>query len=127
MEEPMHGVEERGEGKFGLVVGIAVLVLGGFFLINAVPVYFADWELGDRMDAAAVGVPNVNGNVVAKEKVWEAAQELELTAYLDKNDIQVTLGGGKRRINLSYQREVTYLPGVKKMVTFKHDVSQPVF
>jgi hypothetical protein len=127
MEEPMHGAKERGEGKFGLIVGIVVLALGAFFLMNVVPVYFADWELGDRMETAALGVPNHSGDKVSQEKVWEAVQELELTPYLDKDGIRVALAGGKRRITLSYQREVTYLPGYKKMVTFEHDVSVPVF
>ncbi len=123
----MHGVEERGEGKFGLVVGIAVLVLGGFFVVKTMPVYFADWELGDRMEAAALGVPNVSGDRIAQEKVWKAVQELGLTPYIEKNGIRVITAGGRRRITLSYEREVTYLPGYKKRVTFEHDVSQTLF
>ena len=123
----MHGAKERGEGKFGLIVGIVVLALGAFFLMNVVPVYFADWELGDRMETAALGVPNHSGDKVSQEKVWEAVQELELTPYIQKNGIRVSTASGKRNISLSYEREVTYLPGYKKLVTFEHDVSVPVF
>jgi hypothetical protein len=127
MEGPMRGVKEKGEGKFGLIVGLVVLGLGGYFLANAAPVYFADWELGDRIGAAALGPPTPGADQASREKVWAAVQELDLTDYIPKNGIAVSTYSGKRRIAVSYEREVTFLPGYKKVVQFEHHVDQPVF
>lgn len=123
----MNAVREKGEGRFGLVVGILVLLLGGFMIFNAAPVYFAHWALLDEMDNAALGPPNRAYDEVAHNKVWAAVEELSLDEYVAWDDIVIRTGAGKRRISVSYQREVQFLPGFKRMMDFDSEISQPVF
>jgi hypothetical protein len=127
MEEDMSFRNAKGEGKFGAIVGIVVLVLAIYMIVSAGPVYLADFQLQDRMETAALGPPTPQGNTAAHKKIMIAIEDLELQDYLGPMDVRVIMASGKRKIDCSYQREVTFLPGFKRTITFTHKVDQPVF
>ena len=120
-----HG--ERGEGKLGLLVGLAVLAAVGYVFWNAGPVYWADWQLQDRMKSACLTPPNPAGDRQSMERLMDAVEDLGLREYLGPREFSVVLAGGRRTISCAYEREVEYLPGVVRMVRFEYTVEQPVF
>ena len=117
----------RGEGKFGAIVGIVVLILAGYAIVNAGSVYLTDFRLQDKMEVAALGLPTPAGDAASHKKIMLAIEELELQEYLSPPDVKVRRVGGNRKIDCSYEREVKFLPGYSRMITFTHSVDQPVF
>jgi len=118
---------ESGEGKFGLFVSLVLLAAAIYSGVKVIPVYSADWQFEDAMRASALGVPNETGNSACRKMLQRAIDDNGLAGYLSASDCTVTLAGNSRRVACSYQREVTYLPGVVRMVVFEHKVEQVVF
>jgi hypothetical protein len=120
-----HG--ERGEGKLGLLVGLAVLAGVCYAFYSAGPVFWADWQLEDRMKSASLTPPNPAGDRQSMERLMDAVKDLELEDYLGPREFSVILAGGRRTISCAYEREVTFLPGVVRQMSFEHHIEQPVF
>ncbi len=118
---------ERGEGKLGLIMGLAVLAAVGYVFLNAGPVYWANWQLQDRMKAAALTPPNPSGNKQSMERLMDAVTDLELEEFVGPREFTVSLAGGRRTISCRYERLVKYFPGVERIEVFEYKVEQPVF
>jgi hypothetical protein len=118
---------ERGKGQFELIIGLAVLGAVCYAFYSAGPVYWADWQLEDRMKSASLTAPNPAGDKQSMERLMDAVEDLELEEYLGPQEFSVILAGGRRTISCAYEREVTYLPGVVRTVSFEHSIEQPVF
>ena len=117
----------KGEGKFGAIVGVVVLILAIYAIVNAGSVYLTDYRLQDKIEVAALGLPTAAGDKLSHKKIMLAITELELQEYLSDLDVKVRRVGSNRKIDCSYEREVKFLPGFSKMITFTHTVNQPVF
>ena len=117
----------KGEGKFGLIVGIVVLILAIYAIVNAGSVYLTDFRLQDKIEVAALGLPTAAGDELAHKKIMLAITELDLQDYLSPPDVKDRRVGSNRKIDCSYEREVKFLPGYSRMITFTHSVDQPVF
>jgi hypothetical protein len=118
---------EKGEGKLGAIFGFVVLAAAIYAGVNAGPIYLANWRLEDTMHEAALAAPNAAGDAVARKRVMEAVDELGLSDYIGAADVHVQFAAGKRSISASYEREVRFLPGWKKTITFNPSVEQIVF
>jgi hypothetical protein len=119
---------QRGEGKIGMVISLVLLVAAGYAAFNALPVYWADWQLQDKMKAAALGPPNDRADKSSRKRLNEAIVEIGLAEYVGPeagNDCQIRRIGSDRQITCYYEREVQWLPGFKRLTVFDHHISQP--
>ena len=126
METNRH--DQRGEGKFGMVVGLALIAAVVYAGFNALPVYWADWQLEDKMKAAALGPPNDRADKSSRKRLNDAIDDIGLAEYVGPqagNDCEIRRLGHERQITCYYERDVKWLPGFVRHTVFEHHVSQP--
>ena len=86
---------QRGEGKVGLVVGLLFVAAAVYAGFNALPVYWADWQLQDKMQAAALGPPNERADRNSKKRLNDSISEIGLARWVGPqsgNDCEVRRG-----------------------------------
>jgi hypothetical protein len=103
---------QRGEGKVGCLIMIAIAVVVGFILAKTIPVYLDKLDFEDQLEkvASEAGARNYPVETI-QERVIELCKVKEFDA--SKEDIHVEKTGGNRpggevRIDIKYQRTVDY-------------------
>lgn len=113
----------RGEGGFGTIVGLVLLVLVSIALVKIVPLHVKGNTVYDAMQEQA----NF-GTVKRFEKIqydiYQVAQENGVPLPL--NEIKVSKWAANIRIEAKYQMSVKVL-GYNYVYTFDKSVEKPVF
>ncbi len=113
----------RGEGAFGLVVGLAVLFVVAVALVRIVPLHIHGNEVLDAMNEAAnFGGLKPLGKL--QMDVYIKAQESKVP--LQMQDIRVEKNGQYIVIAARYQQTADIF-GYKYVYTFDKKVEKPVF
>jgi hypothetical protein len=117
-------ITERGEGKFGCILWLAVLGLAVLISMKLIPVKIASAELYDFMDdqARASGV-NTTAETV-KKNILARAEQLHLP--LDKDHVTVERVGDNLRMTAEYTVPVDIL-GFTYNWHFRHELDRPIF
>ena len=119
----MRRARIRGEGAFGLVVGLAILFVVVVALVRIVPLHVHGNEVLDAMNEAA----NFGG-LKSPEKlqldVYLKAQEAKVP--LQMQDVRVERSGTYIVISARYKQTVDVL-GVSYTYNFDKKVEKPVF
>jgi hypothetical protein len=118
---------ERGEGKFGGLVSLAIFLAFCWAVFNVAPIYMANYQLGDKLLEVCRLHKGLNPDDKIKDLVLTAVRENGLTGFISKEDVKVETRENARRIRIEYQRTAKVLPGWTRTFTFKHDVDQPFF
>ncbi len=116
---------QRGEGKIGCIVSLAVFVIAGAAAIKAVPVLWGDNELESTAKdfatrAGQMSVPQIEVQIKTK------ARELEIPEALAPGAIKVTTtgpGDGTCHVYLTYTRKVDFYGVYQWSKVVKSDVS----
>lgn len=118
-----RGARRRGEGAFGAIVGIALLVVAGFALIKIVPLHITGNTVLDAMNEGA----NF-GSVKPFDKIaYEIyVKATEAGAPLPLNEIKIRKHGNDIIIDAKYTQSVTVL-GYKYTYSFDKTVQKPTF
>jgi hypothetical protein len=118
---------QKGEGKMGGMISLAALVAFGYAVWNVAPVYYADFNLGDKM----VEVCRLHPAQAAEDKIRDVlmrtVREEGLAEYVTRADFKIQTRENARRITLEYERKAKVLPGWVRTFKFSKDVDQPFF
>lgn len=119
----MRRTRIRGEGAFGLVVGLAVLFVVVVALFKVVPLHIRGNEILDAMSEAANfgGLKSVER---LQQDIYFKAQEARVP--LQMQDIRVEKSGTYIVISARYQ-QTTDIFGYKYVYRFDKKVEKPVF
>lgn len=113
----------RGEGAFGAIVGIVVLVLAGIALVKIVPLHITGNVVYDAMNEQANFGSVKPFDKIAYEVYVKAS---DAGAPLPLNEIKVRKHGNDIIIEAKYEKSVTVL-GFKYTYRFDRTVQKPTF
>ena len=113
----------RGEGAFGAIVGIAVVVVVGIALFKIVPLHIAGNTVYDAMSEQA-NFAGVKPLEKIQYEVFVVAQEAGTPLTIQ--DIKIRRHGSDVTIEAKYTQQVVVL-GYKYSYTFDKSVTKPVF
>jgi hypothetical protein len=122
----MRPDSERGEGKFGTIVGLLIMAAMAFAGWNVIPVYYADYSFSDKMIELARLQRYNNPDEEIMRKLMKEARELKIEAYVTPQSCQINTADHNRKIACKYDRTVEVLPGYKRKFTFEHLADQPL-
>ena len=113
----------RGEGAFGTIVGIVVVVLVGIALFKIVPLHIAGNKVLDAMNEQAnfAGVKTLDK---IQYEIFVAAQEAGTPLTIQ--DIKIRRHGGDVIVEAKYTQKVSVL-GYQYIYAFDKTVQKPVF
>ena len=122
----MGARSQRGEGRFGTIVGILLFAAVAFAVWNVAPVYYANYEFADKMiEIARTPRFRATDDKVMDLLMKEAAEQ-RINGYLNRQSCRIETQDAFRRIRCEYQREVEILPGWKHVFQFKNATDQPL-
>ncbi len=123
----MRRSSERGEGRLGGLVLLVVLAAVGLAAWRLVPVYYAHYDLVDKVNeicrAPRYRAPTEEA---VQRMLMEEVRRRDLSEWIGPGDFQVVTTDHNRRITLTYEREVEVLPGWKKLFKFEFTADQPL-
>ena len=114
---------ERGEGQFGCLVGLAILLVAGLIAYRMIPVKVKAAELRDTVvdESKSAGQHNdkqIMANILTK------AEQLELP--VTEKDVKINRRASMITVEVEYTVPVPF-PGYTYMWDFKHRAENPVF
>lgn len=113
----------RGEGAFGTIVGIVIVILVGIALFKIVPLHIAGNRVLDAMDEQA----NFAGVKPLEKLQYEVFREAQAAGTpLTLQDIKVRRHGSEVIIEAKYMQKVSVL-GYQYNYVFDRTVQKPVF
>jgi hypothetical protein len=113
----------RGEGAFGTIVGIAVVVIVGIVIFKVVPLHIAGNSVLDAMSEQA-NFAGVKGLEKIQYEIFIVAQEAGTPLLLQ--DIKLRRQGTDIVVEAKYTQKVSVL-GYQYVYTFDKSVQKPVF
>jgi len=117
----MQSSRQHGKAEFSTLLFFGVLALGGWIAWKVGPVYIDHWGFRDRVEEICrTPKYKVKSSDTINEMLIQAVRKYEMTEWIGKENFQVTTTDTRRRIELSYEREVDILPGWKH--TFKMEL-----
>jgi hypothetical protein len=118
---------QRGEGKLQSILTLAVLAGFVFAAWNVAPVYFANYELKDKMREIARLGKGQNPDDRIMERLLTSVRENGLEEWVTKSNFTITTRESSRRIVLDYERKAKVLPGFERTFKFHEEVDEPFF
>jgi hypothetical protein len=117
---------ERGEGRFGSIIGLLILAAVVYCAWNAGPAYVANWELKDKMQETA----RLPRGTYSDDKILDVLEkylrEEQLTPYVSRSSFRINTRDTGRGISVVYERKVKFLPGIERSVRFEPSVDQTI-
>ena len=99
---------ERGEGKFKVLVFLVLFVSFIFVGFKTVPAYVAEYQLADKMqEVARFSVVNRQNEEQVRDAIFKVIQDLDIPAT--KEDIKVTSTNSLVTISVDYRVPVDLL------------------
>ena len=123
---------ERGEGSWGNLFMLIFTTLLAIATFSAGPVFLQNFRLEDKLtDISRTFPPGEEGNILAREAVANAIEELKMTEFVNaEEDCSVTSQGtigGTRTVKCNYTREYKLLPGMMRKYNFAPSATSPTF
>jgi len=114
---------ERGEGQFGCLVGIVVLLIACVIAYKMIPVKVKAADLRDTVvdEAKSAGQ---HSDAVMMQNILRKADELELP--LTEDNIEIQRQSGYVRVEVEYTVPVEF-PGYTYQWSFHHKTENPIF
>jgi hypothetical protein len=122
----MRSISERGEGKLGTIVGLAVLVGALLAAWNIVPIFIADYSFADKLHEFARMNRYQHNDERIMDLVMREAGKQRIDVYLGRSGCKITTRETSRTIDCRYQRNVEILPGWKHNFRFSPSADQPL-
>ncbi len=114
---------ELGEGQFGCLVGLVVLLIAGLVAYKMIPVKVKSAELRDTIVDEARSAGSRSDKVI-RESILFKAKQLELPVA-DEN-IDISRPAGNIRVEVQYTVPVVF-PGYTYNWKFHHKAENPIF
>lgn len=124
-------IRERGEGKVGCIVSLAVLVITGAVGLKVVPVFYSNNALKDAALRKAEAAGGRELEAVTKEIISEA-RNLEIAEATRPGAITVSkrgggADGGTITVNLRYTRSVDLFGVYTWPIETNEKIERPIF
>ncbi len=118
---------ERGEGRLGGFIVLALIVAAAYAAWNVAPVYMDHYGFVDKVNEIA-RTPRYRAPTDEKilDMLLKEVRERRLDPYIKTSNFQVITTETSRRIRLRYEREAQVLPGWKKVIQFDFTADQPL-
>jgi hypothetical protein len=117
---------ERGEGRVGCFVTLAVLAAILYAAWNIVPVYVANGNLKDKMNEIARTPRGSTTEEQLYDLLMKTVREEALDPYVKRAQFKMSTLETSRRISVEYERPVKVLPGFTHVFRFSNQVDQPL-
>lgn len=114
---------ERGEGQFGCLVGLVLLLLAGLVAYRLIPVKVRAAEMRDTLIDESKSAGQHSDRQI-KESILHKAKQLELP--VDPANVIVRRSPNYIRVEMTYTVPVEF-PGYTYHWKFKHNYENPVF
>jgi hypothetical protein len=124
----MRRTSEKGEGKTGGFILLAVVLAGGLAAWNVAPAYFDHYDFVDKVNEIC-RTPRYRargGDDAIRKMLMDEVVKRRLTQWIGPDSFTVTTTEFNRTIELYYEREVEILPGWKKNLQFSYTADQPL-
>ena len=115
---------ERGEGRIGLLIALALLGMGIFVGVKIIPVRVNAYEFRDFIQEECRFAATRNKDAEIFKRVYEKAQALRLP--LAKKDLKLERTTGEMIIRAKYVQTVD-LKVTKYVFKFDHEERAPLF
>jgi hypothetical protein len=117
---------EHGEGRLGGLIVLALLLAIGLAAWNVGPVYYDQWDFQDKINEICRTPKYLGSDDKLRAKLMEEVRRRDLATWIGPESFQIVTQEHARRIRLYYEREVTVLPGWKKVLKFDYTADQPL-
>jgi hypothetical protein len=117
---------ERGEGRLGTIVMLALMAAIGLACWNIIPVYFANSSFGDKMVEMARRPRLRNGDDEIMRQLEKEARNLKIEDYINTRTCKIVTMDFRRKITCDYDRTVQVLPGIPYTFKFRNEADQPL-
>jgi hypothetical protein len=114
---------ERGEGQFGCLVGLVVLLIAGLIAYRLIPVKVRAAELRDTVIDESKSAGQHNDRQI-RAAILHKAKQLELP--VTENDVMVRRTPNYIKVEVKYTVPVEF-PGYTYKWNFEHRYENPVF
>ena len=122
--------KEKGEGRLGSLIALAILVLGGLAAWHVIPVYYDHYDFVDKVNeicrTPTYKLRQPPGDEGIKKMLMDEVSKRRLGAWIGPESFAVSTTATNRQIQLYYEREVEVLPGFKKVFKFNVTADQPL-
>lgn len=114
---------QRGEGQFGCLVGLVILLLVGLIAYRMIPIKVKAAELRDEIVDEAKSAGQHNDKVI-RASILSKAEQLQLPVTSDQIDINRR--AATITIDVQYTVPVNF-PGYTYNWDFRHHTENPIF
>ena len=114
---------ERGEGRFGCLVGLVLLLLAGLIAYRMIPVKVKTADLRDTVEDESKSAGRHNDKVIMAN-ILHKAEQLELP--VTKDDVRIKRANSYIKIDVKYTVPVEF-PGYTYQWEFRHHAENPIF
>ncbi|HSB61210.1 MAG TPA: hypothetical protein VLI67_05795 [Vicinamibacteria bacterium] len=123
----MRPVNQRGEGRGGALVSLALFVAVGYAGWNVIPVYWAHYDFVDKVnEICRTPIYKARTDEVILEMLMREVRNRRLDDWIKRGSFKISTTETSRRIVLAYEREVLVLPGWKRVLKFDFTSDQPL-
>ena len=123
----MNSRRQRGEGKLGGIIALALIFGAAYAAWNVAPAYMDHYDFVDKVNEICrtpkYKAPNDEKII---EMLMKEVRQRRLDDWISRNSFKVSTTETNRRIILKYEREVQILPGFKKKLKFDFQSDQPL-
>jgi hypothetical protein len=114
---------QRGEGRFGCLVGLVVLLVAGLIAYRLIPVKVKTADLRDTVIDESKSAGRHNDKAI-RANILHKADQLELPVTTE--DIKIKRSNNYIRIEVKYTVPVEF-PGYTYNWDFRHHYENPIF
>jgi hypothetical protein len=123
----MQSRNQRGEGKLGGLIFLALLIAMAYAAWNVAPAYLAHYDFVDKVNEIC-RTPKYRApdDDRIMEMLMKEVRNRRLDDWIKPGSFRISTTDTSRRIILRYEREVQVLPGWKKRLKFDFQSDQPL-
>jgi predicted membrane protein len=114
---------ERGEGNFGCLFGLIILVLAAIVAYKVIPVKVKNAELRGVINDESKSAGTHNDEKI-RQYILAKAREDDLPVTTD--DVKITRGNNEIHVDVEYTMPINF-PGYVYQWHIEHHVSNPIF
>jgi hypothetical protein len=124
----MRRKSEKGEGKLGGFIFLALVAVLALAAWNVAPAYIQYYDFKDKVNEICrtpkYKVKNSDEGIM--ELLMKEVTERRMTEWVGPESFTISTTDTSRQIRLYYEREVEVLPGWKKTLKFETTADQPL-
>jgi hypothetical protein len=123
----MRRKSEKGEGKLGGLIFLALAAAVALAAWNVAPAYLQYYDFKDKVNEIC-RTPRYKAKTDERimEMLMKEVTERRMTNWVGPDSFTISTTETSRQINLYYEREVDVLPGWKKTLKFEALADQPL-